>query len=98
MTEEEAKTKWCPHVRVVVADEGTGNRWPKSHGAEGDLDFGTDNCCLGSACMQWREVRKSEHSGADNRPDGDGWARRTVQIGWRREIVIGGYCGLAGKP
>ena len=45
MKEEEAKTKWCPHVRVAFP-ETTGNR-----------DMQTPDCdiykCIGSGCMMW---------------------------------------------
>lgn len=45
MTEEEAKTKWCPFARV---------------GSEGNRAFDVGNTiqadchCIGSACMAWR--------------------------------------------
>lgn len=45
MTEEEAKTKWCPMVRVNYAnltDVGVARAEQTSR-------------CIGSACMMWRE-------------------------------------------
>ena len=44
MTEEEAKTKWCPMVRHYAVGEGdhSSNR----------MDMSTR--CLGSECMAWR--------------------------------------------
>lgn len=52
MTEDEAKTKWCPFARpgqVQPADCGElrGNRM-----MNGDVDGGA--LCIGSACMAWR--------------------------------------------
>lgn len=45
MTEEEAKTKWCPFVRLgETAIGSTYNRC----GPEASL------YCIGSACMAWR--------------------------------------------
>jgi hypothetical protein len=51
MTEDEAKTKWCPHVRVL-SDEGsmviaTVNR---GGGLQADAN------CIASDCMMWRET------------------------------------------
>lgn len=50
MTENEAKTKWCPMVRHVNAQfEDCGNSLPFS----GRQLSGFSNC-VGSACMMWR--------------------------------------------
>ena len=50
MTEEEAKTKWCPHVRFVVDNPSyavsAGNKY--SDGA-----FSVESCCMASDCMMW---------------------------------------------
>jgi hypothetical protein len=51
MTEDEAKTKWCPFARsLVTLDNNVGpvnmasaNRFPKNEMAT----------CLGSGCMMW---------------------------------------------
>ncbi|MCM8736631.1 hypothetical protein M5E06_21115 [Azospirillum sp. A1-3] len=53
MTEEQARTKWCPHARVTdgsCSDESGGNnRWLDAKGEE--------NCrCIASDCMAWRFV------------------------------------------
>lgn len=42
MTEEEARTKWCPHVRKPFGSGGAGNR-PTTASTE----------CIGSACSAW---------------------------------------------
>ena len=48
MTEEEAKTKWCPFVRLHGGDMSF-NRY----GAGETPPMGL---CIGSACMAWRWV------------------------------------------
>lgn len=56
MTEDEAKTKWCPFVRAVLP--GTtlpaGNRGVGPDGTEGVKGAR----CIASACMAWRWTTK----------------------------------------
>lgn len=87
MTEQEAKTKWCPFARVGSETTGLGSinrdmrKGPAFDGAQ----------CIGSGCMAWR---KSGAAKVENRKgqlvdrDIDGTGR------WHYD----GYCGLAGKP
>lgn len=84
MTEDEAKTRWCPHARVSMATDRAAtpahNRSINVIGSRGDAEVQTNPAyarCLGSACMAWRV--RTDH--------GD-------QGGSVRE----GYCGLAGSP
>lgn len=50
MTEDEAKTKWCPFVRLTAsAGEWHINRPPGSA-----PDKPGDYLCMGAACMAWR--------------------------------------------
>jgi len=80
MTEDEAKTKWCPFVRAIgaVSDDAAANRWPTDPDGEFDDTLGLDAwghphaLCIASQCMAWRTG---------------------PQLGERRD---GGYCGLAG--
>ena len=57
VTEEEAKTKWCPDARVWTLEHPHATAWPPTHnradlGNEGKLPPGA--ACLGSMCMAWR--------------------------------------------
>lgn len=82
MTEDEAKTKWCPFARHANGSGGVGvNR------VNWDREYPYANC-IASACMAWRwssapiQVIGNDATGALTREDLPG----------------GGYCGLAGRP
>ena len=54
MTEDEAKTKWCPEARLAapvdsIATGTSGNRYGQ--------EFKDWSMCIGSACMAWRWVK-----------------------------------------
>jgi hypothetical protein len=91
MTEEEAKTKWCPFARPVVAREQDGkvhidaaspvhNRYSMD---VGQFKIPSGATCAGSACMAWRWLPKA---GTDENDQPKYYAGS-----WH------GYCGLAGK-
>lgn len=50
MTEDDAKTKWCPMVRFKSAETGSGPAF--NRGGSPD-DWHILNC-IGSRCMAWR--------------------------------------------
>lgn len=94
MTEEDAKTKWCPMARVAFHPEAVnGCNRPFEHPFQ---------ACIASACMAWRTRTMGQNQRAamfrDERrlhPD------MTDDQLWSR--VNGydhpdGYCGLAGAP
>jgi hypothetical protein len=87
MTEEEAKTKWCPFARTRMVDSEdspSGNRTDM-----GDPDLGA--FCIGSACMAWRWANGSDiHELERTHPD--------IPTGQLKGFRDTGYCGLAGKP
>lgn len=102
MTEDDAKTKWCPMVRMGDMNAPTGINAGNQAGTT----------CIGSACMMWRwsefEV-KGVMCGPNERPgtpDGDGWifvSRELADDITRHQMDTfkrpnGGHCGLAGKP
>jgi len=49
MTEEEAKTKWCPHIQVTSAQSMNDVEYGDNRGG-GDENHN----CIASDCMMWR--------------------------------------------
>jgi hypothetical protein len=95
VTEDEAKTKWCPFARpgaVLPSDCGEvrGNRM-----MNGAIDSGA--LCLGSACMAWRraegDLQRLELEARVKNPDAVYFVQRAML-----DTDGGGYCGLAGAP
>lgn len=93
MTEEEAKTKWCPFVRAVWdyhEDEkppiGPFNRDLMVEDSGNMDDYISRSLCIGSACMAWRETFEP------GQVDGDFDPRAIIRL-----QKSGGFCGLAGK-
>jgi hypothetical protein len=62
-TEEQARTKWCPFVRIA---NGRGN----AVAVNALMDSDAQRCCIASECMSWRWVEWG-------RPDNDGMIRPT---------------------
>lgn len=111
MTEDEAKTKWCPFVREVgVAANGkqytAGNR---------HIDFKSNatygnpvGCrCIASECMAWRTdpmYRDRYMVTFNSKPEEEWHWNPTGHKGYESAKVrilrdaSFGYCGLAGKP
>lgn len=81
MTESEAKTKWCPMVRITVGEGSIIANGPHAviNDADGFVKEVSHNC-IASACMMWRPIYK------DLKVDGI-----------TQSVAVGGYCGLAGK-
>lgn len=106
MTEDEAKTKWCPQARVFLA----GDYWQSTNGA--DLatmtahDLRPLTRCIGSACMTWRKLPQScSRCGGDGFIESVGMCYAEICPMWadkKNPLALDkagrGYCGLAGKP
>ena len=97
MTEEEMKTKWCPHVRMAQPDMRKNYNRSVSDDRY-DIVIPSSCLCVGSACSQWRWGQKRN-------PE---W-KRQGSIGWPSphpddepplyiEDREHGFCGLAGRP
>jgi hypothetical protein len=96
MTEDEARTKWCPFARVIENGSASGahNRVQLPTGR--DVRVPVAGFCLASTCMAWRQVYTTVV--VDGRgvivPNQATWGGDYE----RKDIVSGGYCGLAGRP
>lgn len=100
MTEAEAKTKWCPFVRMTASQgEWHINRDPSLPSAPTDTQAYR---CIGSACMAWRwYARIPLHVVRAIREEtGVGMmeARKLALDMFEGQPGTGGYCGLAGTP
>ena len=105
MTEDEAKTKWCPFVRLVFlsqADPATyvGNRFEWT-----DLELGDEldgqrmsGLCIGSECMAWRWTNSPERIKEHELLNKKGVGQPGRENKPWPEGQPAGYCGLAGKP
>ena len=96
MTEDEAKTKWCPFSRVSNANHGGDacNRWDSSGGAKNYGPAGSN--CIASACMAWRSEGAMAWLKSGNRPLRSDEIARSDDIEGRPSNR--GHCGLAGRP
>jgi len=101
MTEDEAKTRWCPFTRVAQEGRAVGhyNRILRRDG-ESQIPYSTR--CIASTCMAWRWQDEIERRWTALEPDGEGWQRVEAVGGvahWARtHRTPHGYCGLAGAP
>lgn len=88
MTEDEAKTKWCPFARTVLQVDSAGDAL--SIGNRHYHNDGPASFCIASSCMAWRwdqePIRWSGRPGESMKPSE--WEPSAEQ----------GFCGLAGKP
>lgn len=82
LTEDEAKTKWCPEARVFKSAGAPMNRSAAANRWTDDGEAPVKCVCVGSDCMAWRTfqgIRPADQKIIEPR---DGY----------------GYCGKAGKP
>ena len=96
MTEDEAKAKWCPHVRLHGRDSRV-------------IDFEVAQpwvACIGSACMAWRwsEAKRSAAFLEAVQAHMQGMAKPNFNTALQAVYAerggqferVEGYCGLAG--
>lgn len=81
MTEDEAKTKWCPMSRITL--KGSCNTSWNIVAGEGG--FVREGKCIASGCMMWRWLTTPEKASI-NATMADGYPK-----------IASGYCGLGGR-
>lgn len=93
MTEDEAKTKWCPHSRRTfdITKPGiAGSMFP---------DGSWRPTCIASACMMWRW---GQERNPDWKPKHHMFSTTPVHPDDDSQPYVksetDGYCGLAGRP
>ena len=94
MTEDEAKTKWCPMSRVAVFPAESiayTNRGKQIRAQE--TTVGQAHGCTGSACMAWRWSEHADDLRNTYDELGNWTGRQQVPLGKDRQ----GACGLVGK-
>lgn len=102
MTEDQAKTKWCPLVRQSSTFAGEDGRPGFGFSYNRAATLGVGNCnCIGSDCMAWRWIIQP----VAGRPAEEriytmpGSGRQEIVKAPAVKAVAGdGYCGLAGTP
>lgn len=109
LTEEQARTKWCPHSRYNSNGELASNRWKQSAPEDQPHALNPVPCrCIASECMAWRmhtlpHEFSMDYANAKWLVDGDenyefvtndGREGGLVKV---RQIAANGFCGLAGK-
>lgn len=90
MTEEQAKTKWCPMIRAGThgANYHVAGNWRGDQIT--DVDEREYTRCQGSACMMWRWTPELQNIGASI---GESFLINRVP-----KEPSEGHCGLAGTP
>ena len=93
MTEEEAKTKWCPFARSIPARRAKDGSIEHDGGVPAFNRYNTDEkgvttlpgsgMCIGSACMAWRSSKPEiEYGSAVVGKDGNPLAFEPLGEGW----------------
>jgi hypothetical protein len=95
MTEEEAKTKWCPYARHAYSTDRFETNPPAvSCNRMLEKEQQAEGCnCIGSACMAWRW--DMDWSSSTEEGHGGDLVLRLKRL---RGQPKQGFCGLAGKP
>lgn len=89
MTEDEAKTKWCPFARTPQPQNYAANRTPKG-------SF-INSKCLGSECMAWRWNKAANPNWKPRNYISSIVSNPYLEEPSSADSQIEGYCGLAGK-
>ena len=111
MTEDEAKTKWCPQYQVAAS--ATSNQHSSTdHRTVNNRPAHEQSRCIGSGCMAWRvsghspECTDVQNMAIGQKPkpvEGKVWRRvhrdDEAAKDWQWQLyATEGFCGLAGRP
>lgn len=101
MTEDEAKTKWCPLAKRVPYASAAQAEEIALNGIDPDYsqDMAAQWPCIASACMAWRwsNYKLGHDLAFHERSYGKEKAKASHEQ-FMRETPLNGYCGLAGAP
>ena len=61
MTEEEARQKWCPFVRITISEFPETGNVAVNVGPKGSRTYDQSRC-IASDCMAWRTIKMVEHN------------------------------------
>lgn len=100
MIEQEAKTKWCPQVRMDGCEE-VQNSFNRVHTSDGS---GLSQAlCVASDCMMWEPEYEEETKTISRKGElPEGWHKKRNSINYTVEIgryvkTNSGDCGLKAK-
>lgn len=96
MTEEDAKTRWCPFSRVSCSGGPIeGNHAANRRATGGSIS--PEYLCIASACMAWRWALVERTSDDSGQPV-ETWPDLMPFHPKGTLLTRHGICGLAGKP
>lgn len=106
MTEDEAKTKWCPFARVSAnhGDSASNRSVGLDDGLGQEPHLFQASRCVGSACMAWRweaDPEKGKQYGLHSPEMAVAIYGTDEQKAEQRAKIAAmrpGFCGLAGQP
>jgi len=95
MTENEAKRKWCPMVRL-----GQSNMNQPAINRQPDADVPSGARCIGMACMMWRQDQKPNPDWKPSSGMMSSYPYQDTRFDTPMYIAdeTSGHCGLAGRP
>ena len=100
LTEDEAKTKWCPHARQAV-DTSRDPAMAATANRDGTGHYGADNCnCIAAGCMAWRWAGWVNVLADGSLEPSYGFAEYHLMRGKTMNLhgcVHVGYCGAFGQ-
>ena len=111
MTEEEARTKWCPYARLMPVHPTREGGWTGEHRSPSGYNRGANvvygattpvlpdsAACVASVCMAWRWHPEADEVRELREKFGVGFEEAKRKAASLQTPAKQGFCGLAGKP